>query len=147
MRSWEVAYKDIIPADYIREKNATRPALWERIVTDENDRHYIIYADGKIAGIMTVAPSQDDDSDDTFYELHGIYLHPNYYHQGIGTQAMEFAYNIARGLGKTIMTVWLLADNYNAKNFYKKCGFIADGNSRERDFGKTLKSIRMRREI
>ena len=27
MRSWEVAYKDIIPAEYIKEKNATRPAM------------------------------------------------------------------------------------------------------------------------
>jgi len=26
MRSWETAYKDIIPLDFIREKNATRPA-------------------------------------------------------------------------------------------------------------------------
>ena len=148
MRSWETAYADIIPAEYIREKNAGRPALWERLLTNENDRHYIIQKDGKIVGQVTVAPARDDDLNETYYELHGIYLHPDYYRQGIGTQAMEFAYDIARNLNKAVMVVWvLLADNINSVKFYEKCGFIADGKSSERDFGKILKSIRMRKEL
>ena len=96
---------------------------------------------------MTVAPSYDDDLDDSFYDLQVIYLHPDYYRQGIGSQAIEFAYDIARGLGKTAMTVWLLADNDNAKKFYEKCGFITDGKTKTKDYGKTLTLIRMRKEL
>jgi ribosomal protein S18 acetylase RimI-like enzyme len=147
MRSWEVAYKDIIPIDFIREKNATRPALYERVITDENTNTYVIQSDRKTVGIMRVAPPQDDDVDDDFFELHFLYLHPDYFRMGIGTQAMNFAFEKARKLTKTGMIVWVLAENINSVNFYKKCGFTADGKTSEKDYGKRLKSIRMRRVL
>jgi len=147
MRSWEVAYKDFIPADYIREKNAGRPALWQRIITDENTTQYVIQSDGKTCGIMCVAPPQDEDVSEEFYELHGLYLHPDYYRQGIGTVAMDFAIDIARNLNKTQMTVWVFADNTNSINFYKKCGFTVDGATKILQCGKPLTAIRMRRKI
>ena len=43
MRSWEVAYKDILPADYIREKNAARPEQYRRTITAENKNYMINY--------------------------------------------------------------------------------------------------------
>ena len=147
MRSWEAAYKDIIPADYIREKNTESPALWEKILNGANTTQYIIKKDGKTAGMLGMGKSRDDDVSDGTYELMGLYLLPEYFRQGIGTQAMEFAFGKARSLDMKIITVWLLEDNFNAKMFYEKFGFVADGKSNERDFGKTLKSIRMRREL
>ncbi len=145
MRSWEAAYKDIIPMEYIIEKNATRLQLYKRVITEENTKSFVAQCDGKTVGIMCVAPPNDKDVGDDFYELHYIYLHPDYFRQGIGTRVMEFAFDKARGVGKTAMTVWVFADNANAIRFYERCGFIADGCSKERDFGKTIKSIRMRR--
>ena len=147
MRSWEVAYKDIIPAEYIKEKNAGRPALWEKILSDVNTTQYIIKKDGKTAGMIGIGSSRDEDTEDDVYELMGLYLLPEYIRQGIGTQAMEFAYDKARGLCKKNMTVWLLEDNINAKIFYETCGFVADGSLREQSFGKVLNSIRMRRDL
>jgi GNAT superfamily N-acetyltransferase len=147
MRSWEAAYKDIIPAEYNREKNAGRPALWERVLKGVNTTQYIIKKDGKTAGMLGIGPSQDEDAGDDVYELMGLYLLPEYFRQGIGTHTIEFAFTKARSLNKRIMTVWLLEDNTNAKRFYEKCGFIADGTKREQNFGKILNSIRMRRDL
>jgi len=147
IRSWEVAYKDIIPVEYILEKNATRLALWERILGDVNTTQFIIKKDGKTAGMMGIGVSRDEDAGDKVYELMGLYLFPEYFHQGIGTYAMEFAFDKAWGLGKKIMTVWLLEDNINAKRFYEKCGFTVDGKTAVRNFGKPLTSIRMRRDL
>lgn len=39
-------------------------------------RHYALKLDGKTVGIMTVVPLLDNDLDDNFYELQGLYLHP-----------------------------------------------------------------------
>lgn len=72
---------------------------------------YAILVDSAIIGIMTVAPSRDEDTDDSFYELHGIYLHPDYFRLGIGRQAVEFACGIARSLGKINMILWVFDDN------------------------------------
>ena len=41
-RSWEVAYKDILPTEYIRKQSASREAMWKRILLTENNIHYII---------------------------------------------------------------------------------------------------------
>jgi GNAT superfamily N-acetyltransferase len=79
--------------------------------------------------------------------LHGIYLHPDCYRQGIGTQAMAFAYDLARKMGKTIMTLWVFADNANSISFYKQCGFAADGKTKVLECGKPLTAIRMRRNL
>ena len=146
MRSWEVAYKGILPDEYIREKNATRHDLYARVITEENETSFVIQYGGKTIGIMCVAPPQDKELTDC-YELHYIYLHPGYFRRGIGTQAMELAYNIARSLGKTGLVLWVLENNTNSIEFYKKCGFVADGGSRERNFDKPLRSIRMRKEL
>ena len=39
------------------------------------------------------------------------------------------------------------AKNTGSIQFYKKCGFVADGGSWERNFDKPLRSIRMRKEL
>lgn len=148
MRSWEAAYKDIIPAEYIKEKNSTRPALWQRIITDDKTTQYVIQNDGKTVGIMCVVPRpQDDDADDTVCELEGIYLHPDSYRQGIGTKAMEFAFDTARGWNKYFMTLWVFSDNVNSIRFYKKLGFAPDGKTKTYDMGKVMDCIRMRKEL
>jgi len=147
MRSWEVAYKGIIPDEYIREKNASRPEQYKRAITAKNTDSYVIRRDGKTVGIMRVASPQNDDVGDDFYELHYIYLHPDYYRQGIGSKAMVYAFNIACNLGKKYMVVWVFADNINSIKFYEKCGFRADGKIATRDFGKPLTSIRMKKVL
>ena len=75
MRSWEVAYKGILPDEYIREKNATRHDLYARVITEENETSYVIQYGGKTIGIMCVAPPQDKELTDC-HELHYIYLGP-----------------------------------------------------------------------
>ena len=138
MRSWEVAYKDIIPAEYINAKNATCPEQYKRNISNDNADSYVIQLSGRTVGIMRIASPQDHDLGDDCYELHYIYLHPDYFRSGIGTQAMEYAFDKAGCLGKKAMIVWVLAENINAINFYKKCGFFADGITAMRDIGNSL---------
>ena len=147
MRSWEIAYKDIIPSDFIREKNASRPSLYSRVITDENANSYVIQYMGKTVGIMHIASPQDDDIGEDGYELHYIYLHPDFFRRGIGTQALIFAFNKALNLKKTFIVVWVFAENTNSILFYEKCGFAADGKTKNLSYGKTMKCIRMKRVL
>ena len=91
--------------------------------------------------------SRDEDADDGTYELMGLYLLPEYFFQGIGTQAMEIVFKTARNLEMKDLTLWVLENNHNAKRFYEKSGFAPDGCSREQNFGKILNAIRMRRRL
>ena len=146
MRSWDAAYQNIIPAEYIREKNAGRRALYQRVITEDNTFAYVIRHKDQTIGVIKVAPAQDEDMDDSVYELHYFYLHPDFFRKGIGSQAMDFAFDISRGLNKQCMVVWVLAKNVNAIGFYKKCGFAADGKTMEHEWGgKILDVIRMKK--
>lgn len=149
--SWEVAYKDIIPQDILKEVSAKRPAQWERMLSSENTIHYIMLKDGKTVGFFSVgAPGYEDIDnknegvDESFWELFAIYLHPDYYRQGIGSVAMEFAMNKAREAGKSNMYLWVFEQNINAIKFYEKCGFSADGAVKTYNYGGSKSVIRMR---
>lgn len=143
MKSWEIAYKDIIPIDFINEKNSTRHSLYKRVITEENMNSYIILDGDKEVGIFKIADPQDNDLGDDFYELHYIYLHPDYFRLGIGTKVMEFVCDKVRCLNKKAISCWVLADNVNSIQFYDKCGFIPDGASKINSYGKDIYCIRM----
>lgn len=148
MRSWEVAYKGIVPDEYIQKQSKKRPALWQRIITDDNRTKYVIQKDGKTVGFICVVPTtQDDDKTDDVCELEGIYLHPDFYRQGIGTRAMEFAFDKAYGWNKSFMTLWVFSKNINAIRFYENLGFTPDGKTKTYDMGRVMDCIRMRKEL
>ena len=147
MRSWEAAYAGILPAEYIEKKNKDRPALWERVLAEGNTTRHIILADGRAAGLLCLGPPEEDDAGGDAYELYAIYLHPDFYRQGVGTQALAFAFDKARGLGKREMTVWVFSENANAIAFYRACGFAPDGKTAVGEYGRPIESMRMRRTL
>ena len=107
----------------------------------------MIQQDNATVGILGVDVSRDDDLDDNYYELQFIYVHPDHFRQGIGSEAMEFAYAYARSLGKSFMVLWVLAENRAAIGFYEMQGFCADGASRVYYFGREMEGIRMRKAL
>jgi len=115
--------------------------------------HYIILNDDIPVGIMSVGPPRYDNTgndkgiDESFWELHGIYLHPDYYRRVIGTKALEFAMYKAKEAGKKNMFLWVLEENVNAVRFYEKCGFSPDGSRKAYDCGKEVYCIRMKRTL
>jgi RimJ/RimL family protein N-acetyltransferase len=50
-------------------------------------------------------------------------------------------------LGKTKISVWVIAENINTIKFYEKCGFTADGKTKTYDMGKVMACIRMRKDL
>ena len=147
MRSWEVAYENILPTNYIREKNATRIEQYKRVITTENTNSYVIQKDDKNVGIMKIAEPVDDDLDESHYELHYIYLHPDYFRQGIGALAMDYAFDKVRELGKQFVCLWVFTENENSIKFYEKCGFKTDGKTKIQERGKAMEIIRMIKDL
>jgi len=146
-RSWEAAYKNILPERYIREKNARRLEQFTNSITDKNEDAYVIQKNGKTIGIMKIAATADDDLTRDYFELHYIYLHPDHFRRGIGTEAMDFAFKKAREAGKKFISVWVFAENINSIRFYEKCGFVPDGKFKLQDRGGPVKVIRMKRKL
>ena len=89
----------------------------------------------------------DDDTDDTCYEVFGLYLHPDYFRQGIGSTAMQYAFCKARKLGKTTMLLWVLQSNEGSIMFYQSQGFSFDGRSKKVVYGEEKVILRMSARI
>jgi len=148
MRSWEAAYRGIMPADFIQARNSLRPEQYKQLLAADERTYYVICNGERIVGYMRIVnASEGDDAASSAYDLEQIYLHPDCWRQGIGTQAMAFACALARDAGKSAMVVWVLSENTAAIAFYEKCGFFADGAKRQWNYGKVLEGIRMRRAL
>lgn len=140
IRSWEAAYADIIPTEAIAERSAKRPEMWKKILSEDNDC-YIALLDDTAIGLLCLNESSDNDIHGAG-EISGIYLHPDYYRKGCGTKLMDFALKTLKSRGFAVITLWVLEDNFHARNFYEKCGFSFDGARKEIVIGKPLFEIR-----
>ena len=85
--SWDFAYKDYVPLDIIKEHNARRPAMWKKLLAENQDVHYIITLDHQAIGIITINPQNESDLPDTVYELSGLYFDPDFVGKGLGEEA------------------------------------------------------------
>lgn len=144
-RSWETAYKDIIPPEAIRERLETRPAVLRKVINEGNTDNFVVLDGGRIIGAMTLSiPSpHDGDAAENSCELQGVFIHPDYCFQDIGARTVEFAFDRALELGKTAVTAWIFAEDAPTMQLYEKCGFAGDGKTKYYDYGRLLKCVSM----
>ena len=125
--SWKEAYSGIIPEEIIESKCSKRYENWINKLSQDNLMHYIIKINNKIIGIFGVYDPQDEQMDNSYYELHYLYLHPEYWGKGYGREAINFVKKISYTRGKQNLILWVLEKNKRARHFYEKCGFNFDG--------------------
>ena len=139
MRSWVFAYKDIVPMDIIESHNVRRPAMWQELLANNEDIHYVAVLDDIIIGIITINPPYENDLPETVYELSGLYLDPDYVGKGFGRLSMDWIKSEIFSRGYKMISLWVLDKNIRAKSFYEKYGFKPDGKRSESGIGDILK--------
>ena len=80
-----------------------------------------------IIGFLTISVARDNDLKDSFYELVGFYLNPEYVAKGYGKQAMDWIKKEIKSRGYDKISLWVLKENNRARIFYEKMGFVTDG--------------------
>lgn len=73
--------------------------------------------------------------------------HRRFRRQGIGTEAIKFAFKKAKEVGKNNIILWFFEKNISSIKFYERCGFVADGASKIYNCGNEMKCLRMRRSL
>ncbi len=129
-RSWSFAYNDIVPKEIIDEHNARWLMIWSKMLINNNQSHYVITLDDIIIGFLTIAISRDKDLKDSFFEIIGLYLTPEYIGAGYGKQTMNWIKKEIKSRGYDNISLWVLEENNTARQFYEKSGFIADGKAK-----------------
>jgi len=143
VNSWKAAYKNIVPDEILDNLSVDKRKLYfENVIKDKSEIIVIAYKDNVAAGFMTFGKCRDDDKDSSLGEIWGIYLLPEFWRQGIGSELISWGVNSLNDLGYNKVCLWVLEENMRARKFYEKQGFIYDGTSKELLIGKPLIVLR-----
>lgn len=159
VRSWQVAYRGLLPDEYLDQLNpADRVERWRRILlaTDLSRGGVLVLAaddvlgaGADLLGFAGFGPSRDADANPAqVAEITTIYLLPEVWGSGLGRQLMAAAVERLAGTGYAQATLWVLDSNLRARRFYTGCGWAEDGASqRDETLGFPITEVRFRRSL
>ncbi len=148
VRTWQWAYHNLVPDDYLANLSAT---LERRIEVRRNqlahmppqNRCWVIEQAEYLAGFAMTGPNRDPDLSPMIAEVFAIYLSPDTIGKGIGRILFEHAVEDLRQRGYEQATLWVLASNARARKFYEIAGWSLDGGSKSEELsGAVLHEVR-----
>ena len=153
VRSWKAAYRGQVPDDYLATLSAEqRRPMWRDILasTDWPTTGTLVVEqeDGEVIGFAHLAPGRDRDSGAATAEITSIYLAPEALGLGGGRMLMDEALDRLRTAGFSAATLWVLATNQRARQFYEAGGWSWDGAEKtDGHWGFGLRELRYRRGL
>jgi ribosomal protein S18 acetylase RimI-like enzyme len=149
LRSWQVAYRDLLPDDYLRSLRPEDRAAGYTFGPGPSDQPatLVAVADGVIQGFATTGPTRDEDIPG-WGEVYALYAAPEAFGTGLGRDLMtEARHRLASG-GYSDAALWVLADNPQAIRFYRAGGWQPDGRRETFELGGIfVDEVRYRRSL
>ena len=124
--SLKKAYVGIVPQGYL---DRLRDDAWTIKFEDDMENGWLKYnvavENGCIVGCIAFGKpcSGQETGTSGNYEIQSLYVHPDYFRNGIGSALMEYAFSKIRESGGNGAYLWVADKNDAAKNFYNKMGF------------------------
>lgn len=149
VRSWQVAYRDLLPGDYLNQlRPEDRAAIYDFTHTEPQKPHTILAEEnGIIAGFVTTMPSRDP-ALPNYGELAALYVDPDHWNRGIGAALIAAARTHIVECGFSNTYLWLLDGNTRAARFYLIDGWAPSGEHRtDTVWGVTVNEARYLRAL
>jgi GNAT superfamily N-acetyltransferase len=149
VRSWQAAYRKLLPDDYLDQlRPADRAEKYDFATLDPAKPRTIVAAEqGLIHGFATTAPSRDPDLPGDG-ELCALYVDPESWGRGMGLALVTAARAHLFETGFRNAFLWVLAGNARAERFYRIDRWAPDGLERtDSVWGITVNEVRYRREL
>lgn len=135
-QTWREAYDGILPADFQEQMTLDKC----RFYSQKYPENTLIALDGaKVIGFVSYGDFRDLDI--RAGEIIALYVLKDYYGKGVGQQLMQAAVAALDAYQEIVL--WVLEDNKRAIAFYKKIGFVFNGEEKLIELGKAVKEKRM----
>lgn len=147
VRAWQVAYKGLIPDEYLQGlRPENRAERYDFASLDPTRPRTLVAAEADaILGFATIAPARDEDAIGQG-ELCAIYVDPDCWSRGIGRALVSAARDELHGLGFREAILWVVAGNARAQRFYEADGWALDGMHRQQQvWSVTVDTVRYNR--
>jgi ribosomal protein S18 acetylase RimI-like enzyme len=141
--SWQAAYADILPAEFLAGLSVSkREASWRQVLAEARSELLLARRDEAVLGFASFGPSRDQPARG---EVWAIYVHPDAWSAGVGRRLLEATRERLVAAGHDSMSLWVLAGNARAIRFYAAAGFAIEPGS-EKEFelgGARVREVRM----
>lgn len=136
--AWRTAYRGLIPDQVLDSLSvASRETRWRRILgTPQSTSRVWVAADGDfVVGFASTAPTVDEDATPGTAELYTLYLDPSWVGQGVGKLLLAHAVGDLGARGFALVTLWVLAENRKAREFFERTAWAPDGQTQTDEMG------------
>ena len=122
VRSWQVGYAGIVPAEVLDALDPARLAARRRRQPTPPGAHTVVAEQhGTIVGFASFGPHRGEPSE-AAGELYAIYVHPDHWGRGVGRLLMATAIE-ALAPDYPEMRLWVLEGNHHARSFSRLSQF------------------------
>lgn len=135
VRSWQVAYRGLLPDSFLASLSVEkREAMWAKLLAAGTPSLVVAEVARQIVGFSVFGRCRDEGVGPTDYELEAMYVSPAHWSTGVGRKLWQSSKETLLKAGATSISLWVLAENERAIQFYRAAGFYAeDGMARVSD--------------
>ena len=131
VRSWQVAYRMLLPQQYLDQlRPEDRASHYDFATSDPQKPHTIVALESEsVLGFATTMAARSEDLSG-YGELVALYVDPEHWGRGIGLALVQAAraHLVEAGFLKAML--WVLVGNTRADRFYQKDKWLPDGTRR-----------------
>jgi GNAT superfamily N-acetyltransferase len=131
--SWQSAYRDIFSDSVLEHFTIDKwVSKFQQMIAEQTQVIALIEDKRKILGYTIIGPNRDEDlKTENCGEVWGLYISPDHWRKGLGTQLTKWACRELKSRGYKIATLWVFQTNLAAREFYQAMGFASDGATKE----------------
>jgi GNAT superfamily N-acetyltransferase len=145
VKSWQAIYRGHFPDQYLDNLSVDRRTeSWTRVISHGIGDTAVFELAGEIVGFISLERSRDEGAGWDVGKIAAVYLHPNHWRRGYGSALLKWAAQRARERGWRHLTLWVLRENAQARAFYERLGFVADGATKDSDLGDGTSFVEVR---
>lgn len=118
--SWKYAYRGIVPQSYLEK---IPEGQWAPRIEEDNRKNLVMIREEKLIGTSSFGRSRMAEMKE-FGEIISLYLLPEVMGNGYGSLLLKAALAELSKMGFDKVFLWVLEENYRARHFYEKFGFV-----------------------
>jgi L-amino acid N-acyltransferase YncA len=130
VQSWQQAYKDLLPKDYLATLSIKeRENMWRKTLQAGSPHLLVARVEDEIQGFIAFGSSRDRDAKQDCAEIWATYLAPSAWSKGFGKRMLLGIKDALRQQGFKTLSLWAILGNERAGKFYLNAGFSAEPES------------------
>ena len=121
---YEAALGHVVDQQVLLEARTQRQPMWKGLLSSPPEGQAVfVHGDERLIGFVSAGPDRDPMDAEDAGEIYALFVEPDAWGTGVGTQLLEVATDHVRSLGLSVARLWVLDANARAQTFYAREGW------------------------